>query len=250
MAGVGIVAAWEVVMPSRVSSSTLVDDVANEIRRMILTGEVEPGEFLPTRKELAEQFGVGLSTIQEAIQALSAVGMLESRPGKGTWVRQDALDVLIHPEAVRTRLGELDLRKIYEARGTIEVALTKMAARRATPEDIERIREAMERMECSMDDDGAFVEADLDFHLGVARAGKNELLEQFYHLSQKLIREAIQEMVGMSGVKQESIPYQRDILAAIDQGDPVRAEQAAVKHMAYVDELLDRWDNRHSKNRR
>ena len=250
MAGLARATIVEIVMPSRVSSSTLVDDVTDEIRQMILTGEVEPGEFLPTRKELAEQFGVGLSTIQEAIQALSAVGMLESRPGKGTWVREDALDVLIHPEAVRTRLGELDLRKIYEARGAIEVALTKMAAQRATGEDIDRIREAMERMECSMDDDGAFVEADLDFHLGVARAGKNELLEQFYHLSQRLIREAIQEMVGLSGVKHESIPYQRAILAAIDQGDPGRAEEAAVEHMAYVDELLDRWDNLRSNKKR
>jgi GntR family transcriptional repressor for pyruvate dehydrogenase complex len=227
-----------------------VDDVADEIRRMILTGEVQPGEFLPTRKQLAGQFGVGLSTVQEAIQALSAVGMLESRPGKGTWVRGDALDVLIHPEAVRTRLGELHLRKIYEARGAIEVALTKMAAQRATPEDIHRIQKAVERMESSLDDNAAFVEADLDFHLGVARAGKNELLEQFYHLSQKLIREAIHEMVGLSGVKQESILHQRAILAAIDQGDPGRAEQAAVKHMAYVDELLDRWDELRSKNRR
>jgi len=237
-------------MPSRVSSSTLVDDVADEIRRMILTGEVEPGEFLPTRKELAEQFGVGLSTIQEAIQALSAVGMLESRPGKGTWVREDALDVLIHPEAVRTRLGELDLHKIYEARGAIEVALTKMAAQRATPEDIDRIEGALERMEGSVDDDDAFVEADLGFHLGVARASKNELLEQFYHLSRKLIAEAIHEMVGLSGVKQESILHQRAVLAAIEEGDPGRAEEAAVRHMAYVDQLLDRWDNRSSKNRR
>ena len=234
-------------MSSRVSSSTLVDYVVEEIRRMILTGRVEPGDFLPARKELAEQFGVGLSTIQEATQALSAVGMLESRPGKGTWVREDALDVLIHPEAVRTRLGELDLRKVYEARGAIEVALTKMAAKRATPEDIHRIQTAMARMEASVEDDDAFVEADLDFHLGVARASKNELLEQFYHLSQKLIRDAIHEMVDLSGVKQESILHQRAILTAIDQGDPGRAEQAAVEHMAYVDELLDRWDKQRSE---
>lgn len=237
-------------MESRISSSTLVDDVTAEIRRMILTGVVEPGEFLPTRRELAGQFGVGLSTVQEAIQALSAVGMLESRPGKGTWVRDDALDVLIHPEVVRTRLGELDLRKIYEARGAIEVALTKMAARRATRDDIHRIQKAMERMESSIDDNSAFVEADLDFHLGVAKASKNELLEQFYHLSRKLITKAIHEMVGLSGVKEESIPHQKAILAAIEAGDPEKAEQAAVMHMAYVDGLLDRWDNRASKNGR
>jgi GntR family transcriptional repressor for pyruvate dehydrogenase complex len=170
--------------------------------------------------------------------------MLESRPGKGTWVREDALDVLIHPQAVRTRLGELDFRKVYEARGIIEVALTRMAAQRAIPEDIVRIRAAINRMESSLDDNDAFVEADLDFHLGVAKAGRNELLEQFYHVSRKLIAEAIHEMVNLPGVKRESIPHQRAILEAIEQKNPEKAEQAALNHMAYVDEMLGRWDGR------
>jgi DNA-binding FadR family transcriptional regulator len=114
-----------------------------------------------------------------------------------------------------------------------------MAAKRATVEDIKRIWDAMERMEASIGDNEAFVEADLDFHLGVARASKNELLEQFYHLSRKLIVEVIQEMVSLPGVKEDSIPYQRAIIEAIDDGDPARARQAAVDHMAYVEDLLD-----------
>jgi GntR family transcriptional repressor for pyruvate dehydrogenase complex len=218
-----------------------VDEVVREIRQMILTGTIEPGGFLPTRKELAQRFGVGLSTVHEAIQALSAVGMLASRPGKGTWVRGDALDVLIHPEVVRTRLGELNARQVYEARAVIEIALTEMAAQRATAEDIVDIWDAMERMEASIDNDEAFVEADLAFHLAVARASKNELLEQFYHLSRKLIVEVIHEMVNLPGVMEGSIPYQRAIIRAIEQGDSARARQAAVDHMAYVDDMLDCW---------
>lgn len=228
-------------MSSELAGSTLVDDVTEEIRRMILAGEVEPGEFLPTRKELAAEFGVGLSTVQEAIQALSAVGMLASRPGKGTWVREDALDSLIHPEAVRTRLGELNAEKVYEARGVIEIALTEMAARRATADDVRAIWSALERMESTIEDDEAFVEADLDFHLAVAHAGRNELLEQFYHLSRRLVVQVIMEVLHLPKVKQDSIPYQRAIVEAIEAGDPNRAREAAEEHMAYVDSLLERW---------
>jgi GntR family transcriptional repressor for pyruvate dehydrogenase complex len=228
-------------MPSELSKSTLVDDVAEAIRQQILAGEIEPGEFLPTRKQLAAQFGVGLSTVQEAIQALSAVGMLASRAGKGTWVREDALDVLIHPEAVRTRLGELNAEKVYEARGVIEVALTEMAAKRATGEDIERIWQAMREMEACIHDTEDFVRADLDFHLAVARASKNELLEQFYHLSRKLLMEVIREMVSLPHVQQDSIPYQRAIAEAIARKDAAAARRAAEEHMAYVDHLLDTW---------
>jgi DNA-binding FadR family transcriptional regulator len=83
------------------------------------------------------------------------------------------------------------------------------------------------------------VEADLDFHLAVARAGRNELLEQFYHLSRRLIVQVITEVLNLPGVKRDSIPYQRAIAEAIERGDPEEAHRAAVSHMAYVDELLE-----------
>ena len=132
---------------------------------MILTGDVQPGEYLPSRKELAARFGVGISTVHEAIQALNAVGLVASHPGKGTWVREDALDTLIHPAELESRMGELDARLVYEARSVIEVALTELAAQRATPEDMKRIWDALAAMEAAEQDTTAFVEADLGFHL-------------------------------------------------------------------------------------
>ena len=112
--------------------STLVADITQELRQMISTGKVQPGEFLPSRKDLAAQFGVGLSTVHEAIRALTAVGMVESRPGQGTWVRHDALETRIYPAVANTRLGELNAGKVYEARSVIEVGLTEFAAQRAS----------------------------------------------------------------------------------------------------------------------
>ncbi len=228
-------------MGSQIHTNTLVDDVVDQIRQKILAGEMQPGDFLPTRRQLASLYGVGLSTVHEAIQALSAVGMLDSRPGKGTWVREDALDGLIHPETVRTRLGDLNIAGVYEARSVMEVTLTRMAAQRSTPVDIGRIRGALERMEACLENNEGFVAADLDFHLAVAKASKNELLEQFYYLSRRLIAEAIHEMVHRPGVKQDSILYQRAILGAIEDHDPEAAEQAARSHMGYVDGLLKHW---------
>jgi GntR family transcriptional repressor for pyruvate dehydrogenase complex len=219
--------------------STLVADVTQELRQMILTGKVQSGEFLPSRKDLAAQFGVGLSTVNEAIQALTAVGMVESHPGKGTWVRHDALDTLIHPAVVKTRLGELNAGKVYEARSVIEVALTEFAAQRATPEDIERIWDALEAMEAAVENDRAFVEADLEFHLAVAKAGHNDLLEQFYHLARKLLSEVITEMVRLPKVKEDSIRLQKAIAEAIEQRDLHKARQAARNHWLYISHVLD-----------
>ncbi len=226
-----------------IRKSTLVDDVASELRRTILEQEIRPGEFLPPRRELAAQFGVGLSTVQEAIQALTAVGMLESRPGKGTWVREDALDTLIHPAAVEARLGDLDARQLYDARLVVEVGLAEFAAQRATSEDIQRIRDALDAMEAEIaEDDDAFIEADLEFHLAVARAGHNELLEQFYHLARKLLSQVIAELIKLPDVKENGLHIQREIAQAIEQHDPEKARQATLEHMTIIDRLIGTWE--------
>ena len=224
---------------ARRQRSTLVADITQELRQMILTGKVQPGEFLPSRNDLAAQLGVGLSTVHEAIQVLTAVGMVESHPGKGTWVRDDALDTLIHAAVVNTRLGELNAREVYEARSVIEVALTEFAAQRATPEDMERIWGALKAMEATVDNEAAFVEADLEFHLAVAKAGHNDLLEQFYHLARKLLSEVITEMVRLPKVKEDSIHLQRAIAQAIEQRDLHKAREAARNHWLYIGHVLD-----------
>jgi GntR family transcriptional repressor for pyruvate dehydrogenase complex len=226
-------------MSVHLQRSTLVHGVAEQLRHMILTGDVQPGEYLPSRKELAARFGVGISTVHEAIQALTAVGLVASHPGKGTWVREDALDTLIHPVEFEGRMGELDASLVYEARSVIEVALTELAAQRATPEDMERIWDALAAMEAAEQDTAAFVEADLGFHLAVAKAGKNGLLEQFYHLSRKLLSKMLADWVREPGVKEESIRIQRVIARAIKQRNPRQARQAALDHMAYIGRLLE-----------
>jgi GntR family transcriptional repressor for pyruvate dehydrogenase complex len=226
-------------MKAQLQRSTLVRDVAERLRQRILQGDPLPGEYLPSRKELAAEFGVGMSTIHEALQALTAVGLVASRPGKGTWVRDDALDTLIHPDAIEGRLGELDARQVYEARSVIEVALTEMAAQRAAPENREEIWSALGDMEAAIQDDEQFARADLAFHLAVARAGQNILLEQLYHLSRRMLSRAIVDWVGRPGVKEESLRLQRSIAQTIDRGDSDQARQAALDHTAYIAGLLD-----------
>jgi DNA-binding FadR family transcriptional regulator len=226
-------------MPS-IEKNTLVDEVADALRKMIVGGEIQPGEYLPPRKELAATFGVGLSTIQEAIQGLTAVGMLASRPGKGTWVREDALDTLIHPSMVENRLGKLDAMQLYEARAVVEVGLIELAAQRATPQDIDQIQTALAGM-AAAGDDAAFIEADLEFHLAVARAAHNELLEQFYHLARKLLSEVIAEMIKRPHVKENGLRIQEEIAQAIAQHDQEKARQEALRHMDIIKRLLEDW---------
>jgi GntR family transcriptional repressor for pyruvate dehydrogenase complex len=231
--------ASERLMSVHLQRSTLVHSVTEQLRQMILAGDVQPGEYLQSRKELAARYGVGISTIHEAIQALTALGLVASHPGKGTWVREDALDTIRHRSEFESRVGDLDAQLVYEARSVIEVALTELAAQRAASDDVQRIWDALEAMEAAIQSATAFVEADLEFHLAVAQAGKNSLLEQFYHLSRKLLSSAIAELVRQPDAREESIRIQRMIAEAIEEGDPHQARQAAIDHMAYIGRLLE-----------
>jgi GntR family transcriptional repressor for pyruvate dehydrogenase complex len=224
-------------MSSARRRNTFAEEIAAELRSMILAGRIKPGDFLEPQKALAERFGVGLSSVREAIQLLAAVGLVESHPGKGTWVRKTALNTLFSPDEVKARLGELNAPQLYEARMVVEAALTRLAAQRATPDDIRPIWTALAEMKVAENDE-AFLKADLEFHLAVARAGHNILLEQFYYLSRQLLAEVLSQVIMLPHVKEESLPLQEDIARAIAAHDIEQAVSAEQAHMQYIDRML------------
>jgi GntR family transcriptional repressor for pyruvate dehydrogenase complex len=218
--------------------STLVDDTADKIRQMVFSGELQPGELLPSRRELAEQFGVGISTIHEATKALAAVGLVDSRPGKGTWIREDALESVIHPSIITNRFGQIDVETIYEARLMLEATLAELAAQRATPEDVSAMWTALETGQAVMADDDAFLKADWDFHMTVARAAHNVLIESFYRLSRTLLQDLISEAISLPGVRSEASQLHIKQAKAIEEKDAKRAREIALEHMLYIKERM------------
>ena len=210
-------------MSSILQRDNLTDALTREIQCMILKGEVAPGAWLPPQPELARRFGVGLSTVREAIKSLTLLGVVKPQPGRGTQVTPEALSILRMFRLIRGRLKEMEVLKIYEARKLIEVELARLAAQRATQEDIARMEEALSRMQQAMDDDEAFTEADLEFHLAVAQAGQNQLLEGFYHIAREMLSELIREIIKIPGVKEKGLQEQAKVVEAIRARDPEAA---------------------------
>ena len=221
-----------------IKRDNLTEAISREIQRMIRSGEVTPGGWLPPQPELAARFGVGLSTLREGIKGLTLLGILAPQPGRGTQVSPEAPHLLRIYDISRARLEGLDVLHLIEARRTIEVALTVFAASRATAEDIAGIDRALEAMRRDMADEDAFAEADLDFHLAVAQAGHNPLLEGFYHVARSMLAEAIRVTVRTPpgrGTKEGILAQQGRILAAIRAGDARAARRYAEAVFAYWD---------------
>ncbi len=224
-------------MESLADRNTLVDDTANRIRQMIFSGQIKPGELLPPRRDLAVKFAVGIATIHEAVKSLAAVGLLESRPGKGTWVSNNALESVIHPAMIVNRFGQIDTMTIYEARLALEVSLAELAAQKATSEEIRQMSDALDAAQSVIDTDDAFVQADWKFHLLVAQATRNVLLQAFYNLSREMLLDFMRELGRVPHVKQTALGFHRTQVEAMARHDIEGARTAARDHMLYLKQM-------------
>lgn len=221
-----------------VQRDTLTDAVINRIQQTILEGDIGPGEWLPPQSELAESFGVGLSTVREATRGLALMGILKPQAGRGTQVTPDAPISLRMMRLVRQEIDAMDGRAVHEARRLIESGITGLAAERATEEDVARIEAALQKMEASFEDDVAYAEADVEYHLAVARAAKNHVVEEFYRIILDILSQVLERIVSIPGLKRRGIDYQRQILDAIRERDPQTAQRLASDNIVDWDRIL------------
>ncbi|WP_334071447.1 MULTISPECIES: FadR/GntR family transcriptional regulator [Paenibacillus] len=150
-----------------------VDIVTEEIRRIIESGHVKPGQKLDTMEALAARFRVGRSTVREAISHLKAQGLIETRQGGGTYVRAQAPDLIgVHKIARKKELIHL-----LQVRKMLEVGSIGLAADFRTAMDLEELRKIVGLMEEAIGNEAISQVYDVNFHLAVAKATQNQMLQ-------------------------------------------------------------------------
>lgn len=218
------------------SRTTLSGQVINELERLVESGEWPVGTRIPPEPELMRDLQVSRNTLREAVRALVHTGVLDSRPGDGTYVA--ATDGFAAALARRFRNSEA--LEILDVRRMIERDAAGMAARRRTADDIENLR-TLERRRAEMahSDNGASVDAELAFHTAIVAAAHNSLMLDLYAFMTDAVRESIAAVVDSlaDGVKSH-ITLHDQLLASIVAQDPVAAEQAATEHLESVMALL------------
>lgn len=152
----------------------LVEQILAGIRR----GELRPGERLPSQRSLAASFGVGLSSVREAVRTLHTMGCLHVVHGKGTFIAADASRHEGPRPIPDLALEDAPLVDLMQAREIMECRAVEMAAATAGDEDRERIRDALARIEASTHDPVEFHRADFAFHLALAKATANIAIHQ------------------------------------------------------------------------
>lgn len=204
----------------------LVDQVIEQLRTLVTSGEWPVDTRIPTEPELVEALGVGRNTVREAVRALAHNGIFEVRQGDGTYVRATS-----EVSAALRRLCGSELRDVLQVRRCLEVEGARLAATARTEEDLAELRAQLAHTDTT--DHAQFTHSDTEFHLAVVRASHNPVLIEIY----RGLLEVITASVATTSAAPGGMFPHDGLVEAIAAGDVERAGREAA---GFLDEILAR----------
>ncbi|MFD4366754.1 FadR/GntR family transcriptional regulator [Rhodococcus sp. NPDC058521] len=225
-------------MVAPIRRQLLADQAAELLVARISAMEWQIGEKIPGETALAEELGVGRSTVREAVRTLASAGMLESRQGSGVYLRA------VRPptdwdRTVRTQ----EILHVVEVRNAVETDAARLASLRRTPGDVVALRSALDGRSAAVDGDaGAFVDADLGFHRAVVEAAHNPVLANLFETFVPRLRTAMIDLMTVLGVSPRDEPdvdLHLSLVEAIEKGDPEDAVRISIRHLGEMTTALN-----------
>lgn len=220
-------------MLQSISQVTVGDAIVKQLKDLILSGDLRPGDRLPSELVLAKRLGVSRPSVREALKALTAVGLIE-RSREGTFVRVDEKKFFAEPFAYLVALKKITLAELFETRRALEAELAALAAERAQGDDIERMRAELQRMKDHANESEIFVASNVGFHMAIADAAKNRVLRQMLQAVRGMVVQTQLQGAPLRAVVQQSIDDHTQILDAIRRQDRKEARQAMIRHLNNV----------------
>ncbi len=218
------------------------DQIIEQIRKLIATGILKPGQRLPPERILCERFCVGRGHVREALRKLEFYGIVKTVPQSGTVVETigvRALDGLI--QNVLGIPGGADYKSLYEARNFLEIHAAHLAAERAPPETVTEIRTAFDAHARAVVAGGSGLDEDAVFHLKIAEGSGNVLLRTLISLlTPDIIKVSERSDTCRDGRAEKARDEHQAILAAIENHDPEAAAAAMGRHLVKSREQHER----------
>ncbi|MFD4671595.1 FadR/GntR family transcriptional regulator [Lentzea sp. NPDC058450] len=212
----------------------LVDQVIEQMRGAITTGEWPVGQRIPPEPELVTALGVGRNTVREAVRALSHAGLLEVRQGDGTFVR--ATSEL--SGAVRRMCGT-ELKEVLQVRRTLEVEGARLAAKHRTEAELARLTDVLAKRDAAMENEqwAEVIEHDTAFHVLLVQCSHNALLAELYQGLTEAVKASVAASVDTSQPGQDQVSH-TGLLHAVRDGDQ---EKAAIEAGGFFEELIEKF---------
>ena len=216
-----------------VKGTSTAEEVAERLRDMIHSGELSAGDKLPPERDLAKLLGVSRPTLRAGIRSLSAVGILYSKQGAGTFVtaRDESPTLDSSPLRMLSALHGFTSDEMFEARLALEMSIAGMAAKRVTSEQMTTLAEEIAGMYASLNEPEQYLVHDMRFHQIVAAASGNRILTSLMNMVATILFEYRSKTVKRATDLKESAEQHHNIYRALRDHDPAAAEKAMHDHL-------------------
>jgi DNA-binding FadR family transcriptional regulator len=217
-------------MQSRQTVKNIHSHTLEKLGQAILSGRYAVGSTLPPEPLLCETLGVSRTVVREAIKSLVAKGLISTGPKVGTRVLTEDQWNWFDPDVIAWQahagLTPEFLRDLQALRLVVEPAAVRMAAEKATAEDIAEIEAAYQGMKNAIEQGGDYVVHDLRFHQGLLQASHNRMLAQMGKALGALLRTSFEISTRIKDGPRSSLPLHRAVLDAVIAQSPAKAERA------------------------
>jgi GntR family transcriptional repressor for pyruvate dehydrogenase complex len=217
------------------------EEIARQLLNQIRSHELQLGDQLPSERQLAGLFGASRGSVREALGALELSGVIVSRQGGGNFVTDTLPGASTQPLSQFLERQSEHLLDVSEARQMFEPRIAFLAAERATPEDVNALRRALEEQERGLreDDVVAMVNADRQFHQTLAEAASNQTFIMLHNYLSDLVAGDRREAIENSSQRRTQSPIDhRAIYDAVAAGDAAAASAAMLQHLKNVESIL------------
>lgn len=224
------------------------DEVVDGIKRMILDGELRPGDRLPVENDLAEALGVSRGSLREGVRALSILGIVHTRQGDGTYITSLDPGRLLAPMGFVVDLhGDAGARPFHQVRRVLEAEAVAQAALRITDAGLAEARAVLDAVPALLAevpvDHERFIEADIAFHRVVsAHCGNPVIAALTETLASRTVRERLLRGQSQAGAEERAHAEHELIWRALADHDPDRARTHMAAHLLGVEEGLPAGD--------
>lgn len=221
-----------------VAKTSIGQQAAEAIKGLILSGKLGPGDVLPSERDLAVMLGISRPSLREAIRVLSAMNVLESRHGGGTYVTSLDPTLLARPITFLMRVDPLGMHHLFEVRRVLEVEAARIAASRIGDAELAKLGQIVEEATAAIGDPERYAALDFDLHTRVVQATGNPIYLALYNSVSELSLETRRSTARIEKVRRAAHESHVRIVAALVEHDAGRAASAMHDHLLSVERAI------------
>jgi GntR family transcriptional repressor for pyruvate dehydrogenase complex len=225
-----------------IQQQKIYEQIIDQIKAMILRGELKPGDRLPAERALAERLNVSRASVREALRALHLLGLVEIKSGEGTFIKEGDINSAIHILTLLLPIGPDIVTEIAQVRKGIEVEAAGLAAVHAGAGHIETLESIISKMESELATDTLGETTDWNFHFAISQATGNSLYIKLMNTISNTMQKAIHINRERLFIKKEhrGILYQQhlDVFKAVKESNPESARKKMYEHLKYAEDFI------------